>query len=77
MKRILVVANETVAGRPLIDAVKRRAGDDDDVRVHVICPQNEPKHGFVVHDEHIRDAAAEPARDDARAAPRGRHRGHR
>jgi nucleotide-binding universal stress UspA family protein len=57
MKRILVVANETVAGRPLIDAVKRRAAGDDDVRVHVICPQNEPKHGFVVHHEHIRDAA--------------------
>jgi hypothetical protein len=57
MKRILVVANETVAGRPLIDAVKRRAGGDEDVHVHVICPQNEPKHGFVVHDEHIRDAA--------------------
>jgi hypothetical protein len=56
VKRILVVANETVAGRPLIEAVKRRAGDDD-VTVHVICPQNEPKHGFVVHDEHIRDAA--------------------
>ena len=57
MKRILVVANETVAGRPLIDAVKRRAGDDQDLIVHVICPQNEPKHGFVVHDEYIRDAA--------------------
>jgi hypothetical protein len=57
MKRILVVANETVAGRPLIDAVKRRAGGDEDIQVHVICPQNEPKHGFVVHDEHIRDAA--------------------
>jgi hypothetical protein len=57
MKRILVVANETVAGRPLIDAVKRRAGGDEDIHVHVICPQNEPKHGFVVHDEHIRDAA--------------------
>jgi hypothetical protein len=57
MKRILVVANETVAGRPLIDAVKRRAGGDENVSVHVICPQNEPKHGFVVHDEHIRDAA--------------------
>jgi hypothetical protein len=57
MKRILVVANETVAGRPLIDAVKRRAGGDEDVHVHVICPQNEPKHGFVVHAEHIRDAA--------------------
>ncbi len=57
MKRILVVANETVAGRPLIDAVKRRAGGDENLQVHVICPQNEPKHGFVVHDEHIRDAA--------------------
>jgi hypothetical protein len=57
MKRILVVANETVAGRPLIDAVKWRAGGDEDIHVHVICPQNEPKHGFVVHDEHIRDAA--------------------
>jgi hypothetical protein len=57
MKRILVVANETVAGKPLIDAVKRRAGGDEDVQVHVICPQNEPRHGFVVHDEHIRDAA--------------------
>jgi hypothetical protein len=56
MKRILVVANETVAGKPLIDAVRRRA-DGDEVTVHVICPQNEPKHGFVVHDEHIRDAA--------------------
>jgi hypothetical protein len=57
MKRILVVANETVAGRPLIDAVRRRASGDVDVHVHVICPQNEPKHGFVVHDQHIRDAA--------------------
>ena len=56
MKRILVVANETVAGKPLIDAVRRRA-EGDEVTVHVISPQNEPKHGFVVHDEHIRDAA--------------------
>jgi hypothetical protein len=56
MKRILVVANETVAGKPLIDAVRRQA-EGDEVTVHVICPQNEPKHGFVVHDEYIRDAA--------------------
>ena len=26
-KRILVVANETVAGKPLIDAVKKRADE--------------------------------------------------
>jgi hypothetical protein len=56
MKRILVVANETVAGKPLIDAVKRRA-DGDQVEVHVISPQNQPKHGYVVYDEHTRDAA--------------------
>jgi hypothetical protein len=56
MKRILVVANETVAGRPLIDAVKQRA-DDGPVEVHVICPQNEPRHGYVVYDTTVRDAA--------------------
>jgi hypothetical protein len=56
MKRILVVANETVAGKPLIDAVKRRA-DGDEVKVHVISPQNQPKHGYVVYDEHVRNAA--------------------
>src|SRR5687768_6937802 len=57
MKRILVVANETVAGRPLIDAVKRHAAGDGDMRVHVICPQNQPRHGFVIYDQHVREAA--------------------
>ena len=56
MKRILVVANETVAGRELIDAVKRLAGDGG-AQVHVIAPQNAPKHGFVVYDETVREAA--------------------
>jgi nucleotide-binding universal stress UspA family protein len=55
-KRILVVANETVAGKPLIDAVKKRA-DEGPVSVHVICPQNQPKHGYVIYEEHTRDAA--------------------
>jgi hypothetical protein len=56
MKRVLVVANETVAGKPLIDAVKRHA-DGDEVQVHVVSPQNQPKHGYVIYDEHVRDAA--------------------
>jgi hypothetical protein len=55
MKRILVVANETVAGRALIDAVKRHA-EGEEVHVHVICPQNQPKHGYVIHEDHVRDA---------------------
>lgn len=56
MKRILVVANETVAGRALIDAVKKHA-DGGKVQVHVIAPQNMPHHGFVVYDDTVRDAA--------------------
>src|SRR5918997_514148 len=56
MKRILVVANETVAGKPLIDAVRGRAGGEE-VDVHVICPQNQPKHGYVIYDSMVREAA--------------------
>ena len=56
MKKILVVANETVVGRPLIEAVKRHA-ESGDVKVHVICPQNQPRSGFVVYDEEARWAA--------------------
>jgi hypothetical protein len=56
MKRVLVVANETVAGKPLIDAVRRRA-EGQEVHAHVISPQNQPKHGYVIYDEYVRDAA--------------------
>src|SRR5918999_1541542 len=56
MKRILVVANETVAGKPLIDAVRKRA-EGEGAQVHVISPQNQPKHGYVIYDEHVREAA--------------------
>jgi hypothetical protein len=56
MKRILVVANETVAGKPLIDAVRERAAGEP-VDVHVICPQNQPRHGYVIYDSMVRDAA--------------------
>ena len=56
MKRVLVVANETVAGKPLIDAIRNRA-QGDEVHAHVISPQNQPKHGYVIYDEHVRDAA--------------------
>jgi hypothetical protein len=55
-KKILVVANETVVGRELIDAVKRHA-DQGPVAVHVICPQSSPKHGYVIYEDSVRDAA--------------------
>jgi hypothetical protein len=54
--RLLVVANETVVGKPLIDAVKARA-EKGAVAVHVICPQNMPRAGWVQYGEEARWAA--------------------
>src|SRR5437763_1218666 len=54
--RVLVVANETVVGKPLIDAVKARA-QKGAVHVHVICPQNQPRAGWVQYSEEARWAA--------------------
>lgn len=54
-QKILVVANETVAGRALIDVVKRHV-DSGAARVHVICPLSVPKHGYVIHEEDVREA---------------------
>jgi hypothetical protein len=56
LKTILVVANETVGGRALIEAVEQRAAQGP-IRVHVICPQNEPRHGYVVYDDLVHAAA--------------------
>lgn len=56
MKRILVVANETVGGTPLIDAVKKH-GEAGDLHVTVVCPQNQPKGGWVIYDESAKGAA--------------------
>jgi hypothetical protein len=55
-KTILVVANETVGGRALIDAVTARA-QRGPVHVRVICPQNQPRHGYVIYDDLVREAA--------------------
>ncbi|MGI9081612.1 MAG: hypothetical protein ACR2FZ_04940 [Thermoleophilaceae bacterium] len=50
------MANETVVGEALIEAVKRHAAEGT-VAVHVICPQNEPKHGHVIYEDAVRSAA--------------------
>ena len=52
---LLVVANETVTGRKLIEAVERRQGED--LRVTVICPVNQPQRGYVVYEDTRRSAA--------------------
>jgi hypothetical protein len=54
-RTILVVANETLGGRPLLDAVRERA--DSDTRFVLCVPQNKPRAGLVIYDEAVFDAA--------------------
>jgi nucleotide-binding universal stress UspA family protein len=56
VKRLLVVANETVAGKPLIEAVKRHAARSQE-SVTVLCPVNQPNEGYVVYVDTRRAAA--------------------
>jgi hypothetical protein len=55
-RHVLVVANETVAGRSLIQALERRAAAGP-IRVTIICPVNHPREGYVVYAD-TRHAAA-------------------
>jgi hypothetical protein len=56
VKRLLVVANETVAGKPLIEAVKKHAARSREA-VTVLCPVNQPSEGYVVYVDTRRAAA--------------------
>ncbi len=56
MRTILVVANETLGGRALIDSVRERAAQGD-VRFVLCVPQNRPRSGLVVYDDAVFDAA--------------------
>jgi hypothetical protein len=53
---VLVVANETVGGDKLLEAIKRRA-ERGPIRCTVICPQNKPRKGFVIYDSSVLSAA--------------------
>jgi phosphopantetheine adenylyltransferase len=55
-RKILVVANETLTGDELIEAVRRHAAKGD-VLVRVIAPVNAPREGYVVYDDTRRAAA--------------------
>ena len=55
-RHVLVVANETVAGKSLIDALDRRAKEGP-VRVTVLCPVNQPQSGYLVYETTRRTAA--------------------
>jgi hypothetical protein len=55
-RHVLVIANETVAGKSLIEAIQRRRKGGP-VRVTVITPVNQPREGYVVYEDTRRAAA--------------------
>lgn len=57
MRHLLVVANETVTGSGLIDAVKRKAGEQDVELVTVLAPVSTPHAGYVVYEDTRRASA--------------------
>src|SRR6188472_2058230 len=56
MKTILVVANETLGGKPLMDRVKEKAAEEE-IRVVVCVPRTKPREGNIIYDEAVFDAA--------------------
>ena len=55
MSNILVLANETIGGKKLLDTVLERKAED--ARFHVVVPLTRPKHGNVIYDDAVRDGA--------------------
>jgi hypothetical protein len=56
MKEVLVVANRTLGGAKLLEAVRQRAAAGD-VRFRLVVPQTKPSSGFVIYDEAVHEAA--------------------
>jgi hypothetical protein len=56
MKEVLVVANRTLGGAALLDAVRRHAAEGN-VRFRLVVPQSKPSAGLVIYDEAVRESA--------------------
>jgi hypothetical protein len=56
MAEILVLANETIGGAKLLDAIRARHARGD-AHFHVVVPKTRPRHGNVIYDEAVRDSA--------------------
>lgn len=56
MDTVLIIANETLGGRPLLDAVLERAAGGG-VRFVICVPATRPRAGLVVYDDAVFDAA--------------------
>ncbi|MCW3029220.1 MAG: hypothetical protein JWN81_2431 [Solirubrobacterales bacterium] len=56
MREVLVVANRTLGGPKLLEAVRARASSGD-VRFRLVVPQSQPSAGLVIYDEAVRESA--------------------
>jgi hypothetical protein len=56
MANVLVLANETIGGAGLLDAIRDRHAEGD-ARFHVVVPQSRPRFGNVIYNEAVRDSA--------------------
>jgi len=56
MAEVLVLANETIGGASLLQAVSDRHAEGE-ARFHVVVPQTRPRYGNVIYDEAVRDSA--------------------
>jgi hypothetical protein len=56
VKEVLVVANRTLGGARLLDAVRARAAAEA-TRFRLVVPQSKPSAGLVIYDEAVRESA--------------------
>jgi hypothetical protein len=56
VKEVLVVANRTLGGAKLLEAVRARAASGD-TRFRLVVPQSKPSAGLVIYDEAVRESA--------------------
>jgi GNAT superfamily N-acetyltransferase len=56
MKTVLVVANETLGGRPLLQKIQEMASRED-IRLVLCVPRTNPRQGNIIYDEAVFDAA--------------------
>lgn len=58
MRTILVIANQTIGGAPLLDTVKAKvAAADGDARVVLAVPRVPPRHGNIIYEDAVFEAA--------------------
>jgi hypothetical protein len=54
---VLVLANETIGGAKLLDAIRERARKGDNPHFYVVVPRVRPRHGNVVYDDVVQESA--------------------